>query len=163
MALVQQSFELVVAISDTGGNITTRTYSLVATTYAAATTAAGEIIAALNAVTTGTIRGYRLAEVFIEDAFTFPVAAQIENCAEISAPIVGAPNETAVLTIPAPDPGIFVASTGPSSNVVDISDTAVAAYLELFSNTGVATISDGELINPTGAVGKRIHKKSRLG
>lgn len=163
MALVADGYSLVVQFVDSGDNVTTRTYALTSTTPAGAATDALALITDLLAVTTAAIRGYTIGQRFIEDAFSFPLDVEIEDCAEISAYIVGHPGKSASVNIPAPNIGIFVGSTGKNRNIVDTTDAAVQAFLSNFGNTGVATLSDGEIINPTTASGKRIHKKSRRG
>lgn len=163
MALVSDGFSLTVQLKDTGDNSTTRTYELTAATAAAAATDAATIMADLDALTNAVIVGYTIGERFVEDALTLPTSAEVENCAEISAYIVGSPTKTATVNIPAPVPGIFVGTSGKNFNIVDTSDTLVQNFLAHFGNAGEATLSDGEIINPTTASGKRIHKKSRRG
>jgi hypothetical protein len=163
MAIASAGWNLNVRLVDTGGNQTNRSYDLISADADEAATHSAAIIAALEAVTDAAVAGYTIGEVFLEGALTYPAAAEVENCAEISAKIVGFPNKSAVLTIPAPNVGIFTGTTGPAFNVVDIADAALQTYLGLFDGSGPATISDGESIIVSSAVGRRIHKKSRRG
>lgn len=163
MAIASAGWKVVVNLVDTGGNTTLREYPLTSADAAAAATDAAAVIAALDAITDAAIAGYTIGEVFLEGALVYPAAAEVENCAEISAKIVGFPNKSATLTIPAPVVGIFTGTTGPAYNVVDMSDAALLTYLGLFDGSGPVTISDGESIIVSSAVGRRIHKKSRKG
>jgi hypothetical protein len=163
MALVSDGWQLTVNLVDTGANPTTRSYDLTSADATAAATDAAAVMAALDAVTDCGIAGYTLGEKFVESALTYPAAAEVENCAEISAKIIGFPNKSATLTIPGPNVGIFTGTSGPSFNVVDIADAALQTYLQLFDGSGPCLISDGESIVVSSAVGRRIHKKSRKG
>ena len=163
MALVADGFDLVVQLVDTGGNSTTRTYNLNSADAAAAATDSAAVMAALNAVTDATISGYSINTRFVENALAYPADAEIENNARITAKIVGRPNRSATIEIPAPNVGIFTGTEGPSFNVVDIADAALQTFLQLFDGAGEVSVSDGEQIIVSSAVGKRIHKKSIRG
>jgi len=163
MALVADGFDLVVQLVDTGGNQTTRTYRLDSADAAAAATDSGTIMTALNAVTDAAISGYSINTRFVENALTYPADAEVENNARITAKIVGRPNRSATIEIPAPNVGIFTGTEGPAFNVVDMSDAALLTFLGLFDGSGPVLVSDGESIIVSSAVGKRIHKKSIRG
>lgn len=163
MALGSVGYRLVVNLVDTGANTTTRTYELDSADATEAATDAAAVIAALEAVTDCAVAGYTLGEKFVESALTYPAAAEVENLAEISAKIVGAPHKSAVFSIPAPNVGIFTGTEGPSFNVVDVADTALMTYMQLFDGSGPASLSDGEQIVVSSAVGRRVHRKSRRG
>lgn len=163
MALVADGFDLILNVVDSGGNTTTRTYRLDSADAATAATDAADVMTAFNAVSDASIAGYTVGERFVEDALTYPADAEIENNARITAKIVGRPNRSATIDIPAPNIGIFTGTTGPARNVVDLSDAALLTFLGLFDGSGPVTVSDGESIIVSSAVGKRIHKKSVKG
>lgn len=166
MALVQIGFELSVSLVDNGGNTTNRVFSLVATDHATATTDAGTILTALDAVTDSVVSGYRIVEVYGEDAFAFPSAGvENENQASLTLNIDGVGLKKANYKIPAPVIGLFTAPTGSGANVVDVSDAALNTFIDVFETGGIATLSDGETLNPTTPIdsGKRISAKSLRG
>jgi hypothetical protein len=163
MALVSDGFKLNVNLVDKGANITSRQYELLAADAATALTQSTAIIAALNAVTDAVVVGYGFGENFVEDNLVYPLTAEIENQAFFSAKIVGAPNKSATLSVPAPIEAIFTSAFGPGNNIVDMSNALVLTYLQLFDNTGPATISDGEQLVVSSASGKRRHVKSNKG
>lgn len=163
MALTADGFDLNVNLVDSGGNQTTRTYNLDSADAAEAATDAAAVMAALEAVTDAVIAGYGIVERYVESALVYPTDAEIENNARITAKIVGRPNRSATIDIPAPNIGIFTGTSGPSRNVVDLADTALQTFLGLFDGSGPVTVSDGESIIVTSAVGKRVHKKSVRG
>jgi len=151
MALVSTGFELTVSLLDNAGDITTKTYELIAADAAAASTARATVLAALGNMTQSVVGNYRLAEVFSEDALVLP-GANIDNNvkASITALLSGAGSKKAVLRVPSPPIDIFTAASGGGANIVDGADAAVDAYLGLFRATGgVALISDGETLKDT--------------
>jgi hypothetical protein len=164
MALVTAGFVLRVVLIDNGGNTAVREYDLVATTAANAATAAATILAALDAVTDAVVKSYTIGEVFVEDALSLPASGvQIENLAEIVLQITDDPLKKVVISIPAPVAGLFVGSSGPSANIVDVNDSALIAYAQTWEGVGEATISDGESITLPIISGKRVHRASRKG
>jgi hypothetical protein len=163
MALVSNGFWLVVTLRDNGGNETTKTYQMVAADADTAATDAATVITALNAVTDAVIVSYFTYERFIEDAFAYPGdGVQVENLALLDFDLVDHPEKTATVTIPAPNIGIFVASSGSGANVVDTSDAALIAFRDLFRTGGQLLISDGEVAESL-VRGRRIHRKSLRG
>lgn len=162
MALVSTGWELIVTLADRGLNIVTKTYEMTAATAAAAATDAAAILAALNAVTDANIKGYRLAEVFAEDAFATPNLGEVENQALLIFRLDSNPFKKASHYIPAPIDGIFVGAQGPTYNVLDNTDAAVLTYVGLFQSGGEALISDGETVDVLEG-GRRIHRQSSKG
>jgi len=164
MALVGGGYFGVVELIDNGGNVTKRRYELTAATIADADTdMSGTVIPALQAVTDAKVKGYVVEISVVEDALTLPASGvEIENLALLDMSIVGHPEKSATLTIPAPKPTIFVATSGDGANVVDPADSAVVAYVALFEAGGQALISDGEVASGLVA-GRRIHRKSSRG
>jgi hypothetical protein len=165
MSLVADGYDITVSLMDNGGNVTQKAYVSRATTDAEATTAAGALLTALGGVTDCAIRDYSINKRFIEDTLVYPASGvQIENQAEITVALTSSPNKSATLNIPAPKIGIFAGTAGAAANNVDLLDTALNVYFDLFEDsaaTGFA-ISDGETM-ANAIIGKRIHRKSRKG
>lgn len=163
MALTSAGFWLSVTLVDNGNNETTKRYQLNSADADAAATDSATVLAALAGVTDAVVRSYFFYENFVEGSFAFPAAGvQIENQALLDFNIVGHPEKTATLTIPAPKPAIFVDTSGAGANVVDTSDAALITYRDLFRTGGVAYISDGEVANSL-VRGRRIHRHSLRG
>lgn len=162
MALVGTGYELSVTLADRGLNQVTKTYEMTATTAADAATDAATILAALNAVTDANIKGYRLSQVFAEDAFATPNDGEVENQALLIMRLDGDPFKKATHFIPAPVDAIFVGAQGPNYNVLDNTDALVTAYVALFQSGGEAYISDGETVDVL-ENGHRIHRQSNKG
>lgn len=167
MALVAKThpFQLVVTLVDNGANETTKTYEMQAADAATAATDAAAIMAALNGVTDCVIKAYSINHQFVEDALVLPASGvENQNQALLTVQLASDPTKTGTLTIPGAAPGIFVAASGENANVVDTGDAQVNAYVELFTTTNEAYMSDGELADPGLAFkGVRRHVKSRYG
>lgn len=167
MALVAQTIRLVVNLADNGGKpFGQKTYDLVVTDMALAPAVVTSILGKLDAVTDAVIAGYTLGTVYVENALTLPASGvQNENQAIITSPVVGAPNKSATITIPAANIGVFTNTSGKGANIVDMADVALQAYLGIFDPTGgnEATISDGEQIVALSGGGKRRHVKNNSG
>jgi len=89
---------------------------------------------------------------------------QIENQLKVGLIIAGLPNKRGYFTIPAPKDTLFVAASGRGYNQPDFADSALLAYMNLFTATGDASyISDGEIGTVVDPVGSRIHSKSNKG
>lgn len=164
MAIDLFKWELVVSIADNSGKTVNRTYNIsseIAEDYDAFITLVDDLVTKLNAMTSGLITSYRATGVYIEDTITLPASGvENENQAFFSGKIQGDPTDSATQSIPAADPAIFVATSGPGANVVDMADAAVVAWIGLFDGAPGWTISDGETwLTPTVA-GKRRHSKS---
>lgn len=163
MAIVGVGYEGSIELVDNGGNRTTKTYQLRATTPAEAITAIASIASSLDAITNASIVGYKASQVFAEDALVFPSGdVQIENQALVRVSIADNPLKSATFSVPAPVIGIFTGVIGGSANVVDIADADLVTYSNEFKATGSAFISDGEDLDFM-VSGKRIHRKSRNG
>ena len=168
MALTSNGFELHVTLMDSGLNTSNLTYVLLAADYATAVIDSGTIIAALTAVTQAEIKAYSILERFIEDNIAVPVTnVNVENQALIVLQLASSPLKKASIKIPAPVPGIFLATTGEGSNVIDVLDTDLNTYVDTWQETpGVATLSDGEQVaDGLDALlrGHRIHRQSSRG
>lgn len=150
MALSSTGFRLNVQLMDLRGNTGGLSFDLDATTYANASTHAGSIITALNAVTDATITGYNLSEVFKEDTPTYN-----GDLSEVASVVVRLANDgkKATLRIPAPISAMFQAASGEDAKLVDTANAALGTYVGLFKNTGgVASLSDGEKVNDTNGI-----------
>ena len=167
MALVSQGFRLTVDLADNGGKpYGTKRYDLVDTDPTTVAAVATSILGKLNAVTDSNVASYTVGEVFVEDALTFPAAGvQNENQAIITAPIVGFPNKSAIITIPAASITNFTNTSGKGANIVNMSNAALLAYIGIFDPTvgNEAYISDGEQVISLQGSGKRRHVKNNNG
>lgn len=165
MAIVQLKWFLEVGIADNSGDITPRFYEMPeanAADFDALTINANTLLTALGNMTDGHIANYRLGALFVEDALTLPLSGvENENQAFFSGKIFGDPTDSATQSIPAAKPGIFVATSGPGANVVDMSDGAVLTWAGLFDAVGPGpwTLSDGEYWVGATVKGKRRHVK----
>jgi len=163
MALTADGFRLVVSLADNGGNISTLTYALVAADHVTALADAVIITNALAAVTNAVIVQYAIKTMFAEDGFVYPEAGvENEDKASITVLLKGLGAKKANVKIPAPVIGIFTDTKGLGANVVDISDTDLNTYLDIFDDTGEATLSDGEEMDKP-LTGKRISARSNRG
>lgn len=168
MAIVKQYYKLVVALKDTGGNTSTRTYRLTASDVAGdITTVLADvttILAALTAVTDAVIAKYEIGLLYLNDALTLPSGdINVENNAQISAKIDGFPNKSAVIEIPAPKNSLFQAPSGEGHNDMQFTTSPVPAFVNLFKTGAQILVSDGEAITDQDIKGKRVHHKSTKG
>lgn len=163
MAFVSRGWFGYVTLVDNGGNETTKRYELQATDDTEAGTAMTAILAALGGVTDSLLLDYSYGEKFAQDSGSYPgVGVQIENLALIQTDIAGDIAKTATYTIPAPKTVVFLGTSGPNANVVNVAGAAVLAYQALFMTGGSSYISDHE-IAATIQKGKRIHRASNRG
>lgn len=148
MALVAHSpneWLLSVTLVDNGGKTSTLQYALRAADHTAAVTAAGLALAAIATVSAAVVKGYTLAQVFVEDALSLPATGvRVAEYANITVALDGFPNKVANLRIPAPLSSIFLAATGTNARIVDVTDADLQDYATLFAVGGPAYISDGE-------------------
>lgn len=168
MALVTDGYDLYVTLMDSGLNQATLSYALDAVDAATAAASAATILAALQLITQAEVKAYAISERFIENTLVVPVAnVHVENIANVVVQLTTSPLKKANIKIPAPSPDIFLATTGAGSNVVDVLDTDLQAYVDIWRETGgLATLSDGETVEDalTGIIsGKRTHRQSSRG
>jgi hypothetical protein len=172
MALVNQYWRLSVTWADRGGKTSTYKYRLVATDDGAGDmsdvrTAVNTIIPILEAVSACKIKAYQVEQVWLDTAFTLPNVAQAENeqLAEITGTIRGYPNETARMYIPGPLDLVFQATSGPTADLVNMAQTEVDDFRDLFDSsvTNLISISDGEFWDSNTTSGKRVHRRSSKG
>jgi hypothetical protein len=100
----------------------------------------------------------------VEDTLVLPASGvENENQAFFSGKIFGDPTDSATQSIPAADPAIFISTSGPGANVVNMANATVISWVALFDSNGPWTISDGEAwVNAT-VKGKRRHVKNSNG
>ena len=163
MALTSAGWWLTCTLVDNGGNVTTKRFQLRSADAATALTDSAAVIAALNAITNAVMSSYRYGEEFKEDAFAFPAAGiENEDKASITCLLTTTGAKKGNLKIPAPVIGIFQGASGPSANIVDIGDTDLGTYADLFKAAAECYISDGEDLDEMMS-GKRISAKSNNG
>lgn len=172
MALVVEGFEILLTAVDNGGNIVRKTYvcnPALVTNITEAQTARTALITQFNANSQLVITGTRLTEVQFEDSIVYPASnVEAEDKASITTQILGK-NKKANIKIPAPNPAIFVGTSGSAANQINVQDAVLQGYLGMYDGaTGYFTLSDGEVIdttiNGTGAVvGKRVSAKNNNG
>jgi len=165
MAFSASNFGVTVSYMDGGANVVTREYIMDddIATYEDAETAATEIVTDLTAATDAAIPEYRVFQIKREGSLVIPAATvQVENCASMTLLLSTPGNKKANLNIPAPKIGLFVGTTGPQSNIVNMGVALVTDVTDNFLPAGKFTISDGETIS-RGLSGKRVHKKSNKG
>lgn len=169
MALTQLKWVAEVSIADNSGAVVPRFYESDIATFADYDTfEAGftTLRSALQNMTDGVIASYKLSAIFINDALALPASGvENENQAFFSGKISDDPTDSATQSIPAAKPGIFVTSSGPGANVVDMGDAAVIAWVALFDETGPGPwlLSDGEHWKNATVKGKRRHTKNSNG
>lgn len=121
------------------------------------------LVTAINAVTDCLV-----TDTFIviteKESLILPAAeCEVYTVASLVVNLAGGEGKMAVLKIPGPADTIFMDTSGPGRNIVDVTDTDLLAYLDEFQTTGGNfTISDGEFIDDTTPIkaGKRISRKS---
>jgi len=167
MAFSAAGFGMTVTFIDSGSNTASREYMMDSTvlTYDAAETAALAAIPVIQATSDAPIASYRVFQNYNEAAMVLPLDVQVENTMSLTYQLVLAGNKKANLNVPAPKIAMFIAATGPQSNIVNTNETTntvLAAFTDLFQPAGKFTLSDGEKSSRI-LSGKRVHKKSSRG
>lgn len=165
MALVSQRFEVEVSFMESSGKTVNRTYVGGANITTPAELAVEWALALpfVNAMTDSVISQYVYKQVFVEDALVLPADAENNDQALFTGKIFGDPTDSAIVSIPAASIGIFVTPTGAGRDIVDMSDTAVQSFIDLFSDSGTNgewVISDGEQWSEATVSGRRRNTKS---
>lgn len=163
MALVDKGYEISVTFADKGGNTATRNYAVSPETATDADTIAAAILSRVDPLTLAVVKSYRVSHVFEEDAFAYPANGEVEELAVIIAQIEGDASKKATITIPAPDPSLFVAANGPKYNDVNVALPALTTYLNMWGTDDFLRISDGEQIVTPAVDGHRAHRGSSRG
>lgn len=151
MAIQDDGWFMNLSVIDRQNDDITLRFDLRAADHAAASAAAGTILAALDGVSSVNVLGYNLLNRFFEDAPSVPAIGDASVKARIKARKTDGYATT--FDIPSPQEAIFVGATGANNNIVDVADAAVQAYVDLFKAAGVAFISDGEDLAATDAIG----------
>ena len=168
MAFEDAVFGMTVTFIDSGSNTASREYMMDATTvttFAEAQVAAVAAIPVIQATSDAPIASYRVFQTYNEAALVLPATVQVENTMSLTYQLVLAGNKKANLNVPAPKITMFVAGTGPQSNIVNTNETTntvLAAFTDLFQAGGDFTMSDGEKTSRI-LSGKRVHRKSSRG
>lgn len=170
MAFVTDHYETVVTFIDAGGNKTTRRFRLrgsdTAGDISALVTQQNELVGDLAAASSAHIQKVSLNQVTVDDAFTLPTDAEVENNAQITSTIYEDVLQSWVFDIPAPIDGLFIGAPGSGANynIVDPSSAELADLMADFVGAASPyTVSDGQSIVLNSWVGKRIHKRSTKG
>lgn len=163
MAFITAGYRATVTLMDTAGDKTVLPFELNSATIVAANIDLAAIIGSLGVLSGGVIVSYSMQETYLNDAVTYPAAAEIENEAFFSGQIVGRPNRSGNFRIPAPVDAMFVGATGPNYNVVDMTYAPLITYMNFFDSTGPIKVSDGEYLVIPSIVGKRRKKGTSLG
>ena len=165
MALTSARFEVEATFVESSGKSVTRTYRAAASVTTLTELAVNWALALpfIQAVTDSVMSQYVYKQVFLEDALVLPADAENNDQALFSGKIFGDPSDSGTFSVPAASVGIFVTPTGKGRDVVDMSDPAVQAFVDLFSEGGTNgdwTVSDGEQLVESTISGKRRNTKS---
>jgi len=133
---------LTATVAGSAGKPVNVNYQMTAADYTTAATDRTAILAALNAVTAGTILKHRLSEV-TDVTSVLPEDVDMAIKGTLSGKINGT-NKPVVVSFPAPEDTLRLETTGDGYNELDLSDAAILAYWALFNVASEATISDGE-------------------
>lgn len=179
MALTSTGFSGSLRVIDAGGNGFTISVDLSPSAdIGTARTTLLAIAALVDPLTDGVIKSAILRESWDEPTAEYAAAGvQVENQASISVVLEDGGKHT--LYLPAPVAALFLDTVGENSNIVDLTNADLVAYVEAFTDkTGytapgadaVALVSDGEKVKPDNtndvpviSKGKRIHRANRNG
>lgn len=164
MAFLPGRWFTIINMVDNGGDQTTKRFELNAADSAAATVIQTNLLAAWNNMTDAKVVSYFTYQEEVSDVEALPPSGvERENVALLQFQIRDKPNKAATMAVPAPKPGIFIATSGSGAEQIDTGDPAVMAFRDLFiSDPPSVFISDGE---SAGVLigGKRIHRASSHG
>lgn len=151
MALVSQKFEVEITLRDSGLDTTKKVYQLRGANITEALANAAAFVAVFATVTQAAIDGYRVSQVFAEDAPAAIANDTIRNSnqAVISAQLSSSPLKRATVVVPAPVNALFTAVTGIGSDVVDNNAALVLGLMGEFQAAGNVYLSDGETVSAT--------------
>jgi hypothetical protein len=144
MALVSNGWELTLNLVDKQNDSTKKVYELQATNATEAQTAVTNVLTFFAGVSDLVVSGYILREIFVENALVLPTVGNATDMAVVSARKTD--TYRTPVYISAPKDAIFVSATGAGNNILDDTNTALQAYLELFVAGGSCYLSDGELL-----------------
>jgi hypothetical protein len=100
-----------------------------------------------------------------DDTLTVPAAdCHVNEVASLVTVLDGGENKKTTIQIPAPVDAMFVGSSGKNLDIVDVEDTNLNTFLDLFQATGGShTVSDGEYLDDAtfpAVSGRRIFRKT---
>lgn len=137
-------FFLTVTLIDTQGDTSTKRYALSSADMTLALADTAIVLAALNGVTDSAVQSYSISLVYDDDAFALPSGADNSLKAVMTYQLANKAQK-AVEAIPAPKNSLFVDEFGEGNNVIDKSDPAVIAYVQMYQSGNQCFLSDGDL------------------
>jgi hypothetical protein len=157
MAYGVDKWEISLESLDKGGNLSIKTYELQATTDAEAATAATAFVTAYATMTECFIPTYKVSKV-ISDPLIVGVPASDLAMNSVQAVVSGSlavsALKRATFVVNGPKAAVFVATSGPNRNVVNVAADPTASFIGEFKGGGSVYISDHELFaldpNPKG-------------
>lgn len=153
-------FFLTVTLYDRNQDDAPLTYELRSADMAAAEADALIVLAALDPVTQGIPVSYSVQKRYVQSPISLPAGGEMQIKARVAFRLAGGQgNET--FDIPAPAEGIFVSPTGKSNNIVDVTDTDLITYANLFKASGKCFISDGEDLDEM-TEGRKVSSKTGM-
>jgi hypothetical protein len=152
MAIVAASpaFRASIQLVATNSRTMSVNLALTAANYADAVTAVTAFLVDLAAVSAGVLKGYSISSQAVNDALSLPTDQDAEygERALVTGTIDGNPLKSWTIYIPFPKAGLFVDTSGLNRDVIDITDSALQAYIADFTTVGdIATVSDGEFVD----------------
>lgn len=146
MAIVNDGFGLRVTLGCSNDKKMNLNYELTAADYDEAVTTTTTILTRIGAVSAGAVQGYSITARAVEDAYSRPTSddAEYGEKASVTVGILDNPLKSANFVIPMPKIGIFVQPLGVNRDVIDVADTDLIAYKNIFGSDALAYISDGE-------------------
>jgi hypothetical protein len=151
MALTFTGWKVTVSFIDKGGDITKKTYDVRGADYGEASTNVIALMTDLQAASLAAITGYNLGGEFAQDALALPTLDGARNSIQalITVDIADNPLKHGTITIPAPVSAVFVATSGPNSDIVNATAGVVTDLVDNFKADGTVFISDGEDVDTT--------------
>jgi len=167
MALTAAYWRLSMTFIDRANKPAVRRYRLVATDDAGDATdvlsQAATVIANFQAVSDCIVKEYQVEKLFLDDSVTIPSTATALSTvvAQVTGKIRTQPNESGVFDWPGPKDAIFISSSGPDADKVNMAFSTVDAVADMFDLGGsnLLLISDGEQLNRATMQGVRATKK----
>ena len=135
-------------------------YALRATNDLEADLEAAAILTAFDAVSLAVVVGYSIGQRFVNDSIGIPTAGEVQIKARLSFQEKDSFHK-GTFDIPAPKETIFLATTGKMNNVVDVANSDVTDYADLFRAAGVAYVNGGESLEYL-LEGRKVSSRSGL-
>jgi hypothetical protein len=164
MAFVPGRWFTIINMVDNGGDQASKRFELNVADSTEATAAQTALLAAWNNVTDMKVVSYYTFQEEVSDVEALPASGvERENNALLTFEVRDKPNKSASLSIPAPKPAIFVATSGAGAEIVNTANAAVIALRDLFiTDPPTVFLSDGESMG-TLVKGKRTHRRNSNG